>query len=428
MSILQRILARRSSELRITFKIILFIGLLFILYLFGNYFYVRSASFSQVKSFLNKNATRIIEDLKYENGQWDTSIYLADTEIKTDDPVYIFTLEGFLIDRINQINGFLGTSDFEYALSFKQPQTVTSPINELWRIYSKPIEREGKIEGAILVGFFEPKLVAVEDRDKDLIEAAEKIDSEIEFKNEKPDVRKLETKEVSFEVSFEVVDKFNKALKSEGGLPAYIDRSFVQNTLKTPERNVKDEETGEPFLVLTKPILDSIGSQIGVVAVGRSLKPLNDVLRNQLIFSLVSAGLVLFSILLFSVYLFGRELPLILRQRLAELREPKPMFFETISFNATESFIQLDGERLPVPADSYQHDVCKAIFSSPKKKWEAGDLLEKMGYEFGEGNRRKAYDAAMAINKRVREKIGVDLILYRSKVYQINSEVASKIS
>lgn len=425
---MQKFSLKEHPEFKFAFKVFIVIGILFIFYLFANYFYVRNSSINEVKSFLKENSLKIIEDLKYENGQWDTSIYVADPEIAIDNPVYIFTAEGFLIDRINPITGFLDTSDFEYALSFESPQTFTSPIDELWRIYSKPIERNGEIQGAILVAFFEPKLSALKEVDEEILESTRKIDSKIEFKDGKLDLAKLEEKEISFNVSFEVVDKFNKAIKSLGGGPAYIDRSFVQSALKTPEVQIKDERTGEPFIVLTRPILGPNNSLIGVISVGRSLQPINDVLRNQILFSAISGNIILFFMILFSLYLYGREIPAILKQRLNELREPKPLSFETISFNVAESCIQLDDEKVEIPSDTNQYYLCKALFSSPKKKWEHDELLEKFGEGFGEGNWRKVYDSAMVINRKVREKIGIDLIVYKSKVYKINPEIVPKIA
>lgn len=416
--------ARQSPELKLTFKIIFFIFLLFILYLVGNYYFVRWSTINNLKKGIKTTINQVKKDLKYKDGQWNTYSYVNNPEISYDNPLYIFTIDGFLIDRIKPINGFLDTSIFDYALKFDKPQTYTSEINERWRILYYPIERDGQIQAALLPGYFDPPESAASEIDQQLLNNAKKIDSKIKYVNGKLDVTEVESS-----TPYELIDRFNKVLKSEGGIPAYIDRSFVQKTIEVKEAIIKDEKTGEPYFVISDSIHDNNQSLIGIVAAARSYKNTQEYLKSQVFFTLGSALVAIFLVAIFSIYVFGREIPSIIKMKLTQLIEPKDVVFESISFDPKSSVVKIDKETIDIPADTNQYYLLKALFSTPNKKWENDELVEKIeGLGFGEGNPRKFYDSAKAINHKLKHKIGTDLIIYKARAFQLTPEIASKIS
>jgi len=383
---------------KLIFKTIIFVGIFFVTYLWANNIFLKWKSYSQIESFLINAANRTSNDLKYINNKWNTSFYLSDTEITSDNPLYIFTTEGFLIDRTNNINGFLDTADFNYVNSFKDFTTLTSPINEVWRVYSLPIINKESIEGSILVSVLFPKLSALKEIDNDLLINVNKINSMIAFKDGKLDTSSFDMTKVDYGISYIVVDRFNKILLEDGGPPAYIDRSYIRKFLKDDNFEIiKDEITKEKFLIAKKTIQKSDGSSIGLIIVGRSLETLEDILMNQTFFSLLSGFILFLLILIVSTYLFNKELSQTINEKAKGLfqsmvKKNKPKFLnpKRILFDKENHFILLDKYKLNIFPDTNQYYFCKTLFSKPQKKWENDELLDD--FVGNRDNPRAVYD------------------------------------
>ncbi len=426
----------RSPFPKLLIKLTLFLSFVFFLYLIANYFFLKWRTYNQVKKFLQQTSTQIAIDLRYKNKKWDTSYYLSDTELPYDITSYIFTSDGFIIDRAAPISGFLDTSDFNYINSFTDFQTYTSPINELWRLYSTPIVRENKTQGSILVSIFSPQLAAVNELDERLKTNAELINSMIGYKDDELDLSKFNIKQIGFDISYLIVDSFNNVLAEDGGPPAYIDRSYVSKALNIKNfQIIKDELTKENFLIVNKPILENQDKPIGVVVVGQSIKPIENILKNQIFFSVVSGLFVLITIFLLGVYLFREEFSLAVSSKAKALtnsilEKQKPKFINpgSIKFDKAKNSILLDSEKIIVPPDTNQFYFCQTLFSQPKRKWENDELLEKMGIDPDEKNSRAVYDAYFVLNKKTKTKINNNLFVCSGRTYFINPNYLSKVT
>lgn len=350
-------LSGKAAEFKLTLKVIISLGFLFLFYLVLNYGYIRWMSVSKISDNLKIINDLVIKDLEYQDGKWDTSKYIADTKIPYDNPLYVITTEGFVIGQLKPINGFLDTADFEYASSFTKPQTVISPANESWRLFSKTIQKNSKVYGAILVAYFQPKESAIKEIDRELVESADFITSKITINDGKIDLSNLDVTELDFFIYYLIVDTFNKILKTDGSPPAFIDRSFVAQEIKKTgkPREIEDNITGEKFLVLSKPITDEKNSLIGLVISGKSLKSTYNVLQHQLIFSLSSGSVVLFIIFFLGLYLFQRELVYFLKQ-------PKKIN-KVIEINQ-----KMDGQVVAV-IDNKEYKISKPEFDSDSDKF-----------------------------------------------------------
>lgn len=298
----------KTSEITFSTKTLVVFVVSFLFYLLANDFYLSWSSYNQIQQSLRENTDRIIKDLVFKDGKWDTSAYVNDDQTIQDKPLYIITSDGFIIDRIKPINGFLDTSDFKFSSSFQSPQIITTSVNEQWRMYSKIIINGNKKLGTIIVGYYQPEVTAIKDIDNQLIGAANTILSEIKLNGDKVDTSNVDIKQVSVKLSVEVVDTFNHALISVGGTPAYIDRSYIADETAEKYRTVSDSKTGEQFRIYSKPIFDSSKNLIGIVVSGDSLKQVNNDLRNQLIFLTVSGVVVIIFVSLLLVFVFQRQL------------------------------------------------------------------------------------------------------------------------
>lgn len=298
----------KSPQIIFSARALLIVAVSFLLYLLVNYVYLRQTAFGEIQKYLKNTNNRAASDLTYKNGQWDTSGYVNDDQTVQDKPLYIITADGFIIDRIKPINGFLDTSDFRFSSSFQSPQTITTSASEQWRLYSKNVTNGNNIMGVILIGYYQPEITAIQDIDHLLTSTADQILSEIRFNGDKIDTSNVDIKKVSVKLSIEVVDKFNHALISVGGTPAYIDRSYVANEAVEKYQTILDTKTGEPFRIYSKPLLDSSNNLIGIVVSANSLKQVNSDLRNELIFLTVSGLAVIIIISLLMVFVFQRQL------------------------------------------------------------------------------------------------------------------------
>src|SRR5581483_9497719 len=93
--------------------------------IFLGYIFIREFILSQTKKQLNEFTHRVVSDLSYKNGTFDTSLYTADPKTPHPNgssgftsPLYIITTNGFVIERTHPINGFLDASDYKKSLSF----------------------------------------------------------------------------------------------------------------------------------------------------------------------------------------------------------------------------------------------------------------------------------------------------------------------
>lgn len=370
----------------------------------------------RIENNLQKNIKQILSDIKYENGKWDTTLYFQDTNTPFDKPLYIFTDRGFVIERMNQINGFFDTAQFEYSNSFSSPKTVTTQTNTTWRVYSLPIERNKKIEGTILTAYYDPNLQILSDIDQLLVENARQIDTFIEFKNNKLNADKLDSKNIHHSIYFSVIDRFNKVIKEDGAPPTFMDRSYVSNELLvTKSRQIIDKKTGEHFLALSQPILDKNQNTIGIIIIASSLKNINSILKDQRDFLIFSGSLVLIFILILIVYIYSKKIQAI-----------KYISPNKISFDKINSCILLDNYSIPFEYASIQYDLCKTLFVSPGKRWENDELLEKNRMD-EDNSQRVFYDASIRINNKIFDKIGTKLIIYKDKTYTINPDLLLKI-
>jgi hypothetical protein len=93
----------------------------------------------QTQDNLQLSVKRIKEDVLFENGKWNMYKYNADPNLPDTYPLYILATDGFVIDRWKPVKGYLDVSDFKHLLMFNSPQTITTPTNQSWRIFSKPI-------------------------------------------------------------------------------------------------------------------------------------------------------------------------------------------------------------------------------------------------------------------------------------------------
>lgn len=423
---------KNKQESSLVRKIVGIYLLFFIIQLIVGSYLIYQVAINQTKSYLQQVTERVKEDVSYKSGSWDTHRYIADPDLPGTAPFYILSGDGFVIDRWKPIHGFLDTSDVRRLLSYQTPETITTPTNQTWRILSKPILNNNEMLGIVTVSiFYQPggDTTAIDAKLQNTIEA---IQSKIHIKSGMIDTSNLDVRDVTFGVAFQIVDKFNRIIVKNNNtnsldqIPNYIDASYVGSVANgDPVRQVQDTDTGERFLVVSTPLFDGSSYITGLIVVGRSIAYVEQIMENFVLLE-VALGIGILVILTFLSILFVRTYTTHIGIK-GISEEQKKHEIEHIAFDKKTGSIMLDHREVHIPYATNQYYLCEALFSSPKKRWEIDELLERFG-EQDLTNWRKVYDARIIINKKLLPILGDKLIIAQEKTYQINPKLASKIS
>lgn len=390
--------------------------------------YLHSDLINQTRIYLENSTKRVNEDLIYNNGKWDMSRYNADPKLPDTYPLYILASDGFVLERWKPVDGFLDLSDFKHLSAFDKPQTIKTPTDQDWRIYSKPILDNKETLAITTVSYFNPSMEELQDVDQNLIQYAELINSQIKIQNGTLDTSSVDPREINFKYSFQVVDEFNKIIAKNNNnnsidrIPNFIDSSYVGDQLnQIGLREIKDQKSDEKFLILTTPLTDKNNTTLGVIVIGKSISFINSAIRNFLIVQIISAIILTISTTALISWILTFNLSKLIRKG----RVVKETI-NAISFDKTNSMIIADDMEIDIPYNTNQYFFCDALFSSPKKKWETDEILERFGDTSNE-NWRKVYDTMITINKKVSQIANVKLFIKKGRRYQINPELIQKI-
>lgn len=422
----------RNPEVKIILKITTALFFLFIVFLSVNYFYISLSMKQRLVKDSENILKKIASDIRpTENGS-DPTLYFQDTTTPFDKPLYIISNDGFIIERMNPIAGFLDTGEFKFSSSFTKPQTITTSASSSWRVFSLPIAEDGKTLGTILTAYFDPDSYTLEIIDKNLTETAQKISSTIFFENNRINVSLLEPKNIHQSIYYSVIDVYNRVLAEDGGPPMYIDRSFFAGLLENRKpyeiSNIKNKER---FLISSKVLYKNDKTPFAVLVYGQPLNDLNQMLSHLKKSSLITGSAALAIIITLLMFIFGREIRILIMEKANNLvKESNSNIFvkpKKIFFDKNTGTIYLDKTILKIEYGSKQFDLCRALFSRPGKRWEYDELLEKNHLTEDEQSTRMFYDAALNINQKIQQLLGDKLIVYDNKTYRINPAYLKKI-
>jgi len=378
-----------------------------------SYTLVYELTVSKLKSDLAGYARRVEQDLNFNNGKWDLSHYLADplTPHPTGSsgfirPLYIASTEGFVIERSNPISGLLDASDMKHLLQFQTIQTLTTVTNEKWRVLSKPVILNNTTIGVITASYFSPDPNNLAQIDTKLFTTLENVNMllKIDPRTGLIDPGAVDIRRINYDVSFEVVNRYNKTLINNGRTPSFIDTSYLIDEIgNKPYTVLADKRTGEPFLI-HRLIMLSNNQPIGLIVTADSMKNVFSLLNTYLLISVLSTLGIIVPLGYITLKTFERE-----------ITGDKGPSIKSIDFDKKKSTLTIDATTIQIPYASNQYYILDALFSNSRKRWENDELLEKLGEE-EMGNSRVVYDAMIAVNK----KANIKLIDYQDRTYKIN--------
>lgn len=384
-----------------------------------------SLSINETKNYLQKITARVNEDIKFENGKWNTSLYNADSEVPDgSNPLYVITSDGFVIDRWKPIHGFLDASRFNRLLAYTEPETINTVSNENWRIVSKPIVSGKQTIGVITVAAYNPLKIDNDQIDKQLSLTIDAIKSKLAIHGDSINADRLDSRRLPYNISFQVVNHFNKLLTQSDNTssithtPTFIDSSYVYDQLRDSSiKTVQDSLTHRKYLTMATPIYDSNKSVVGIVIAASPIAGFPAFVGRYTLWQIIVT-------LLLGIFLvpITREL---IKSNLKNAS--KTQNIEHIAFLKKESKLMIDDHVIDIPYASFQYYFCDAMFSKPQKRWEVDELSEKFGEEVSPRNWRKVYDTMTALNKKVYDILKDKLFVVRDKTYSLNPFFLTKI-
>lgn len=386
---------------------------------------------SQTYNSLDAVGKRVKQDIVYNNGTWDTSRYDTDAQIPGPYRLYVLTKDGFVIDRWRPIDGHLDTSDFKQLQTYAKPQNVKTVTGHEWRMLSVPINSpSGKVVGLVAVGKLDPENQNLAEADGVLLEAAKHLKVGINADETGIDVSGVDILGLPYNVSFQVVDQFNKIHVKSGNsnsidrLPNYIDPSYIVENLKAPFwKWVTDSKNSEMFMLKSEPIVDANGTAVGAVVVARSSNENFNTLRMYVHSAIVVAIIIVGAFSLF-VYLLSK------RGKDNEQSAPAPLSLEeveSIEFDKNNHQLIINDRNIGLTNGTNQYLMLQAMLAAPKKKWSADELLDKIGEDINRNGWRKLYDAMSSVNKKTAAAMVPKLITTSNKTYRVNTELILKI-
>ncbi len=418
---------RHPHNRTIRWYLVLTLIVLFVLQLFASYFMIEKASRIEIGNSLTEFIAQVKGDVIYRNGTWDLSKYNSDPAMPYPNtpnpfPLYIITKEGYVIERSRPIKGLLDASDFKHLSAFADTHDLTSPTNEKWRVLAVPITRDGMTVGVAGAAYYNPSPRITSEVDTKLQSTLEYIVSHIRFNKTGVVTKEVDIRNIPYDVSFEVVDTYNHVLLNNGRMPSFIDPSYFSDELQhLGNRTVKDQSTGEEFLMHTAVITDGRQQPVSIVVAAKSIGSLNTVMKDFLYYMIIIdlAFIALFGLILAKI--IDRTLHLWAEHGGEQRTEDRPGL---ISFDAGRSEIQIDSKTVDIPLASNQFYMTKALFSTPGKRWPQEDLTSQFPTDTSSFNARTLYDTMLAINK----KTGIKLVIYKDKLYSINPEYTPSIA
>lgn len=390
------------------------------------------AGMLQTKSFVHDVGQHALHDIRYKDGMWDMTVYHADPEVPGAYRLYVVASNGFVIERWRPVPGYVDTSDAKYLLAYQTPQTVHTITGEDWRLYAQPITHDDNRYGVVAAASSSPtedRLAAIDLRLQQTVAA---IRARLSVgKDGVVQAGGVDERAIPYDLSIQVVDQYNRIViknnnaSSLGGIPNYVDPSYVQTELKRQTTKLfVDNKNGEHFMASSWPVYDKNHAVVGTVIVAKTISPLYQLLRQFLLWG----GLVQLGILAIIAYQWPRsrrttpEATVAPTARILTLDD-----IQHVSFSKKDCVLYINNQKISLMYASNQYYLCAALFGAPSKKWETDILLEKFGEGIDAYSWRKVYDAMITLNKKVALIMEPRLIVNNNKTYQLNPELRNKL-
>jgi hypothetical protein len=398
------------------------LGILLILFLFSSVIVLFVISLRSINIEFSQRITAIRKDISFTGGRWSMNRYNTDPQLIGSYPLYIFTANGFVLDRRSPIAGYLDISDYRRLLLYSHAQTIATVTGQTRRVLSKPIIDNGKIIGVVTVSYYNPNQLLLNSIDKKLIKSSNYILSKIVISHGNIQVNNINDSLIDYGVAYSVVDSYNTVLKKTHNVnniervPSFIDPSYIKSTLLgLSEKIIQDRNTKNFYIVRTSSLNTINGKTVGVIVIGQSLSPAILLIKQYTVVEFI-AGIFFF---LFWLIFFKKSF--VSGNHTKENRNP-----ESIVFLEREGLLKINDKLIKIPYATNQFYLLQALYSQPEKHWKTNELLKIFGENISRINERKVYDAMIKINNKAFAETSMKIILNQNKTYKLNPSILKR--
>ncbi|HEY6420091.1 MAG TPA: ATP-binding protein [Candidatus Binataceae bacterium] len=276
----------KSARNRLLFAL-LFFACLFTLIAWLQYWFVKDQLHRTVLAEMNDWADEVIDEIDYR-GKWDLAGYRrSNPEAPT---YYIITADGFLVDIAGLVSGMIPPVRIPSGLIYDQPFSITSEIDERWRLFAKRVRG-----GLVILGVpLSDSHLDVDDRlQSNFLAFGATIDSAAEVTD----------RQVDLAIEYAVIDDSGRLRNAAGGIPLFT-KQRANDQLQGDGALVALD--GDPYLTVSRRIANGLAYLVLFRDVGLE----QQMLHNSLRFNMTVAG-TCWSIcaMLVGFYLYGQRGP-----------------------------------------------------------------------------------------------------------------------
>ncbi|MBU6402707.1 MAG: putative DNA binding domain-containing protein, partial [Verrucomicrobia bacterium] len=198
---------------------------------------------------------------------------------------------GLLIDVEADVTAVLGKAQSLPEVVFRSPQTLVSEVGETWRLLGKRVQG-----GSVILGLVAPSSMASAD--------VKLADASRRFGNTIAEALSVKPRQIDVDVDYAVLGDDGALKAGWGGVPLKIaPRSPSEIAALKPPVTI----AGKPYLLFSRPIVNSVGGQVGTVIVPQELNLEQEALA---VLDRFNLGIIVIAALItvgLGIYLVGRE-------------------------------------------------------------------------------------------------------------------------
>ncbi|MGA8573522.1 MAG: helix-turn-helix domain-containing protein [Desulfobaccales bacterium] len=265
------------------------IGLVFFCLALCQHWFFHEQIYSTASQELASWAVQIADEIAYKT-KWDLNGY------RNAQPIvpswFVVTEDGFVIDIEGFIPDLFGKAEPVDDSIFNSPKTVLTPTGETWRVFGRRVSG-----GAVIVGIYSPDEMKIVDAM--LLKNAAKFGTTIK------EATSIKTREIDYDVDYAVVTNDGEIKYAIGGVPLNIN---PHSLLHLSEGTTPFISNGKPYLLYSKPLLNSANQRVGMVIVPKDMSLEQRALQIQDRFNYIVVGVAGILITVAFCFFIGREL------------------------------------------------------------------------------------------------------------------------
>jgi hypothetical protein len=260
-----RVIRKRAPMFAVVF------ALLFSLIAVAQYLFVRHGVYKSAELQLQQWTDEVVAEIAYKD-KWDLTAFRQSEDIQAPH-VFVFTSDGIVVETAGFIPDLIGHAKLLDDSILTEPKTVkVKETGETWREFA--IKVKG---GVVALGIWNPQDINAPD--EILKSAGHEFGSTIE------EALKVHTRQISAQVDYAIIDDSDNLLFEADWFPLKVEPRSVSELAKT--RGLI-QRGGKSYLLVSKPILDARGDDVGTIIIPKEVTGEEHVIRQHIVFNAIA--------------------------------------------------------------------------------------------------------------------------------------------